>query len=251
MTIGIYAIINTINNKMYVGKSSNIERRFWEHKNQLTKQERDSKNTNRHLFSAVKKYGIDNFNFVILHSIDILDEDELKDLEIYYMDLYGTCDRALGYNLRRDSSTLTEVHPETRELLSKINSGESNGNFGNRWSDEMKQAMSEKKKGVKLSKQSVEKMVKSLKETLANRTEDDRAKVGKSVSEATRKFGFKQYDKEGNLIRIWKGIYDIILEHPEYHAKSIYSVAGGWKKTYRGFIWEKFYLEDKLEEDFV
>lgn len=48
------------------------------------------------------------------------------------MNEYKLIDRKFGYNLRMDSSTKMIVHEETKKLLSKVNSGENNPNFGNR-----------------------------------------------------------------------------------------------------------------------
>jgi len=55
----IYAIVNDINNKIYVGKTNlTIEKRFKEHC-------RDSKRLseeNRPLYTAMQKYGIEHFS---------------------------------------------------------------------------------------------------------------------------------------------------------------------------------------------
>ena len=51
----IYKIINKINNKIYIGKTTqSIEDRFNQHKNK-------SKKLNTHLYNAMRTYGISNF----------------------------------------------------------------------------------------------------------------------------------------------------------------------------------------------
>jgi group I intron endonuclease len=55
MTIAIYTITNTLNNKSYIGISSDLKRRWREHKNP------DGKCTNLH--NAIKKYGYNLFVF--------------------------------------------------------------------------------------------------------------------------------------------------------------------------------------------
>ena len=50
---GIYKIQNLINNKVYIGQSVNIKSRWHSENNR--------KCHNRHLKSAFKKYGIENF----------------------------------------------------------------------------------------------------------------------------------------------------------------------------------------------
>ena len=65
MTIGIYMITNKINNKKYIGQSVRIEIRWREHKNSYLKND-----TNSHLYNAMKKYGIENFDFNILEECE-------------------------------------------------------------------------------------------------------------------------------------------------------------------------------------
>ena len=64
MTIGVYRIVNKIDGKSYVGKSKDIEVRFSNHKS-LLKRDIGSVDCNRYLFNAVKKYGLENFDFEI------------------------------------------------------------------------------------------------------------------------------------------------------------------------------------------
>lgn len=120
---GIYKITNKINSKCYIGKSVNIYSRFSNHKSHL-KKEYISKDTNRYLFNAVKKYGLDNFSFDIIELLEPIDS-LLKERELYWMDHYNSCDKSYGYNLRRDSSSQSFVHEDTRKLLSETNKGDS------------------------------------------------------------------------------------------------------------------------------
>ena len=75
---GIYCIKNTLNNKYYVGRSNNIYKRWRQHKKQLA----DGDHVNKHLQSAVDKYGIDNFEFSIL---EIVEEDCLNEREQHWI----------------------------------------------------------------------------------------------------------------------------------------------------------------------
>ena len=85
--IGIYKITNKINNKCYIGQSINIKRRFNGHK---------SGDHNEYLENAIKKYGIDNFNFEILEECK---KNELNEKEIFYIKLYKSVNRRYGYNI--------------------------------------------------------------------------------------------------------------------------------------------------------
>jgi group I intron endonuclease len=241
MTIGIYAIRNKINQKMYIGKSINIERRFWSHKNSLSKPERNKKQTNRFLWNAVQKYGIDNFEFLILESITHKDDDYLAELELFYMDFYNSTDKDHGYNLRRDSSTKMKVHEETRKLISDLNRGSRNPNYGNRWTQEMRNKMSEQKKEWAKNNPITEERRKQISETSSAiwKDEDKKNSMARKVAKATSTLRFYQYDKNTmELVKVWEYMDDILQENPNYHRIAIYSVCNGHKKSYRGYIWK-------------
>lgn len=86
----IYKITNKINNKIYIGKTLfSIEKRWQEHCH-------DSKiNTKekRPLYSAMRKYGIENF---CIEKIEECSEDIVNEREIYWIEYYGSF--KYGYN---------------------------------------------------------------------------------------------------------------------------------------------------------
>ena len=61
---GIYKIINKINNKIYIGQSINITERLKQHKRSLNKYFKYP------LYNAFRKYGIDNFEFIIIEIVN-------------------------------------------------------------------------------------------------------------------------------------------------------------------------------------
>lgn len=77
--IGIYIIVNTINGKFYIGSSSDIQQRFYNHKSKLL----NNIHVNKHLQSSVNKYGFENFKFDILANCPI---ENLDSLEQWYFD---------------------------------------------------------------------------------------------------------------------------------------------------------------------
>lgn len=88
---GIYKIENILNNKIYIGQSINIEKRWKAHK----KAAFDNKATEYEypLYRAMRKYGVDNFVF------DIIEECEshiLNDREKYWIKYYNSFFN--GYN---------------------------------------------------------------------------------------------------------------------------------------------------------
>lgn len=95
---GIYLIHNTINNKNYVGQSKHIMRRWTEHRY-------DSKTKNYPLYNAIRKYGLNNFEFSILEECEI---DELPFKEDYYIDKYNAY-VPYGYNINKPETHYTNL----------------------------------------------------------------------------------------------------------------------------------------------
>lgn len=100
MSIGIYAIVNKVNGKRYVGKSINIEQRWTSHLSQLRCIKR-SKDCNRYLYSSFKKYGESNFGFEYLELFDEPNEIQLSNRELHWMLELKSLSRDNGYNLRK------------------------------------------------------------------------------------------------------------------------------------------------------
>lgn len=243
LTKGIYCIENKFNHKKYIGKSINIEQRLANHKCYLKRNTYSKKHCNRHLWSSVQKYGLENFDFYIVEVLDSEDENLFSDRELYWIDYFNTVDRNYGYNLRRDSSTKMFVHPETKEIFSKIFAGENNPNYGYRWSEEMKADMSNLKIEQHNSPDSPynDEWRSKISKASSNlwKDEDKKQQMAMNVSLKVSKYKFFQYDKDMTLIRVWNSISEITSEFPDYHVQAIYSVCNGWKKSYKGFIWLK------------
>lgn len=86
----IYAITNLVNNKQYVGKTSlTLEQRWRRH---IQDSQRD-KISNRPLYRAFHKYGIDNFR---IEELEQCEEDEASDREQFWIKELNTY--AVGYN---------------------------------------------------------------------------------------------------------------------------------------------------------
>lgn len=92
----IYCIENKTNNKKYIGKTIYYSRRMTEHKSEAFNSNRLSYNYPIH--KAMRKYGIDNFNYLILE--DNIDEmEKLDEKEKYYIQKYNTTNKENGYNI--------------------------------------------------------------------------------------------------------------------------------------------------------
>ena len=84
--IGIYKITNLKNQKVYIGQSVNIQRRWTQHKNS---------DKDYPLYNDFKKYGIDNFSFEVIKQCD---KKELNQFEQLYIKQYNSTNEKFGYN---------------------------------------------------------------------------------------------------------------------------------------------------------
>ena len=118
---GIYCILNTINNKFYIGSTKNTIRRRWlKHINDL----KNNKHSNLHLQYSYNKYTIDAFKFIILEIINFTTIEHLLNREQYWMDITN-CSKS-GYNVHSKAMCLNNnyvVSKETKQKLKNCNIG--------------------------------------------------------------------------------------------------------------------------------
>lgn len=86
MSCGIYKITNLVNNKVYIGQSTDIERRWRNHRARYT-------TCNSILYQAIRKYGLENFSFEIVEECG---ENFLNEREKYWVSYYNSFEE--GYN---------------------------------------------------------------------------------------------------------------------------------------------------------
>ena len=145
----IYKITNKINNKSYIGQTTQtLEKRWKKHLSQL--------NDNTYFHRAIKKYGINNFSKTILE--DNISNEKLNEREIYWIAKEGTYIDNGGYNLtiggkntpyrvrklsnneiREIKRLLKDTKISQKEISEKFNidfSTVSDINVGNTWFDE-------------------------------------------------------------------------------------------------------------------
>ncbi len=152
---GIYKINCSINGKFYIGSSINIKKRMVRHYSDL----RNNKHHNIHLQRAWLIYGPEAFSYEIFKEVA---KNELKEEEDKILKLL---DFSTAFNIAKDScggDNLTE-HPNKKDIVAKIskkmkenmkklscderkkkygNSGEKNGMFNKKHSDETKNKIS-------------------------------------------------------------------------------------------------------------
>lgn len=151
MTCGIYLIQNKKTQQKYIGQSNNIERRWKEHV-----YKKDIKNSR--IEYAIKKYGKNNFNFII---IEILpnDKDILNTREQYWIKYYNTYNDKNHYNLTPGG----KFSPMTnKDICKKVSITKK----GTPLSEEHKNKLSKAHKNKKLSKSHRNNISIALKKTL-------------------------------------------------------------------------------------
>ena len=194
MTIGLYKITNTVNGKYYIGSSTNIKRRWINHKNNL----RRGIHYNPHLQASFNKYGVDCFHFEIIQEFpDGTDRSVILDAEQKMLDLikpedwkhsvYNASTNVDGCNptedIRRKMSQSHQrnwANPDFREYMKqfsqkgKVLSEEhkkkiSQSNMGKKMSPEAIRKNSEAKKGRKLPEDQVNNLKKALHKNMSGK----------------------------------------------------------------------------------
>ena len=129
---GIYRITNTKNGKFYIGSSKHIDRRWWEHTNDLNKKQ----HINPKLQHAWTYYGANAFEFIVVESVD---KSNLITREQFYLDTFTPYQRNIGYNISDKAiggDTLTnnpkgqKLIDEWRKKYSESHKGVGNPMFG-------------------------------------------------------------------------------------------------------------------------
>lgn len=106
--VGIYKITNTATGNVYIGKATNVKRRWKQHINALNKGEHARK-----LQFAWNKYGESNFIFEVEQKCEV---KELNDLEAFYIQLYDSINN--GYNSK---TVVAEEKIEGKKSLAELN----------------------------------------------------------------------------------------------------------------------------------
>jgi group I intron endonuclease len=84
---GIYKITNLINNKVYIGQSKNIYKRWYMEQHSKT-------HVNIHLYNSFKKYGIDKFKFEVVY-----ETYDLNKWEKFF--IFWNQSNIIGYNMTK------------------------------------------------------------------------------------------------------------------------------------------------------
>lgn len=107
----IYKATNKINNKIYIGQTTNtLEYRA----NQHFRETKSNKRKNTYFHNAIHKYGFDNFVFEEIDKANSI--DELNEKEAYWIRYYNSTDKSIGYNLDSGGSNCFKSDETKRKI---------------------------------------------------------------------------------------------------------------------------------------
>lgn len=199
---GIYCIKNLINNKVYIGKSKSILKRWEKHLYAL----KSNTHSNFHLQSSFNKYGEDSFIFIILESFEKVEEAMLNELEIKLIQQYKSHAALYGYNKTFGGEGASHID----EVKQKI----SNSLKGQIFTEKRKHKISIGNQGRKHSKEEIQK-----------RAEKQKIKI-------------LQYDLGMNFIREWSSMREA-ANALGIHESGINACVNGKQKFSKGFLWKR------------
>lgn len=206
----IYKITNSINHKVYIGKTTRtIEERWKEHQKDFNK----DTSQKRPLYAAMRKYGILAFT---IEPIEECLTEELEERERYWIEIYGSFKNGYNATLGGDGKAyidydlVVSTYKETQNITKTAEI-------------------------LHIGRDTVSIILDAKKETKLLSAEVNQRQSGKPV---------KQYDLSGNYIQTFPSIKSAaislgILKTPADRGASshISAVCKGKRKTAYGYIW--------------
>jgi group I intron endonuclease len=203
----IYKITNKNTGKMYIGQTSqDLEDRWRAH--------RSSKSNCRYLKSAIKKYGIHNFEFKL---ICVCFDNDMDKFENDYIKKYNTL-VPNGYNLREGGNG-GRHNEETKQKISESLKNRTDIIYGKHQlgkphTEEVKKKISNSLKGIKQQAESIQKRRQKL----------------------IKHYVF-QINKDGIIINTFNG-YTEAAKSVGTNKNSIWKVCNGKSKSTKGYFWK-------------
>jgi group I intron endonuclease len=160
---GIYKITNP-NGKIYIGQSVNAENRILHYKRLNCKEQPK-------IYNSLKKYGVQNHTFEIIHICNI---EELNNLERYYQELYNVIKNGLNCRLTITTDKSGRFSEETKLKMSIAQKGKI-------FSNETKMKMSISRKGTR----------KGVENPFFNKTHSEESRQKMSISRKGTRIGLQ------------------------------------------------------------
>lgn len=225
----IYKLTNQINNKSYIGLTTNtLSQRLAQHAYEA------KHGTDRPLYRAIRKYGIEAFSAEIIDTATNL--DELKEKEQYWIEYYNTYGaNGQGYNATKGGDVRT--HPSVPYLQIDLKSGEIINEFS---------SAEECNSFCPGATQNADKV---LEVQYRNDIFVKKFNVQNLSKQQIKDYAFSlrpkvicQLDKNGQLIQRWVNTSEILKVHPDYTKSCIFNCLWGNRKTHKGYMW-KYYSD--------
>ena len=148
----VYQHKNKINGKVYIGITSQKLEQRWGSQGCNYK-------SSPHFYSAIQKYGWDNFEHNILFTDLTKEQACLKEQEL--IKEYNSMNREFGYNSTSGGDIFT-MNEETKQKISQAMIGNQNG-LGHPCSEEKKEKISNAQKGRKFTEEHKQKLSEAAK----------------------------------------------------------------------------------------
>lgn len=247
--VGVYSVINLINNKIYIGQSIDVERRWLQH--------RYGKG-NIILRNAIKKYGIENFTFNMLDILDVENKsktqitEELTALEQKWFDLEQPFLRENGYNIQKTSKPnltsnrdfnfgekISKIKIDNNHTGKNIKQYDLYGNFIQEWKSaaEVERVMGFKAENIsasclRKSKSSNNFIWRFINDEI---TIEDIKSCNNRVKPITRKI--KQLTINNELVRTWQSFKELV-NNSDFDSRPVKDCCNGKRSNYKGYCWD-------------
>lgn len=210
----IYKWTNRENNKCYIGKTNNEQRRIKEHLY--------DRRYNSAFHNALDKYGADVFDYEVLFSCSTDNIERfnviLNTMERFFIRKYKADNKLYGYNLTSggDGASGAVRSEEFKKNLSEKRLGANNPMYGKKWSENQREQLTKCKIGHK--------------------PYNNKAIV--------------QLTLDGDFVAEWESALKAATELFTYNTRSNITKACREGRVCKGFLWKylKDYAEDKLQK---
>ena len=252
----VYMHINKINNKKYIGITSQKTSDRWKNGKGYS--------NNEHFYNTINKYGWDNFEHKVLFE-NLSKEDACK-IEIQLISKHKTTNREFGYNHttggehythteeskykiseRFRGKKLSEEHCKklsdshkgqilteyARQRYIELCSGENHPMYGKTHTKEAREKISKARTGKKLSEEHKKKISISSK----GKKISEAQKIKLSKSKEKYKKRVIQMTKDGTFIKEWESLSQIFRELGITQG-NVSNCCSGKLKSSNGFIWK-------------
>ena len=232
---GIYKLKTSINNKIYIGSSSNLYKRLSFHFEKLRK----NCHQNIKLQNHINKYGIDCLTFEI---VELCDVTELEKREQYYLDFFNAVKS--GFNIALEVSSSRGIKQSDETIKKRSNSLK-----GRKLSENHKNKISvanqgkvSSRKGATLSMETKKKISEAHR---GRKVINPRILEKMSLVRKNKKMGIEhwrhkkvlQFDRENNLIKEWSCATEVerILRIKQ---SNISKVCNNYRELAGGYKWK-------------